>query len=366
MHNIAIIFGGKSVEHDISILTAVQVLNVAKTLAYNVIPIYLKGGEWYTGTALFYIDFYKDFDPKRLEKVFILDGKLYKKSGIKRMVAKIDAALLCTHGGEGENGQLQGLLTCNGIQVCSSGTEASAVTMNKLYTTVLADALEIDVPPYMSICTRQHTSKRTLIPRIQKNLGDKVIIKPAHLGSSIGITVADTADKIEEGLDLAFRYDTDVLCMECLPLDYELNVALFEKDGKIIFSDIEKPQRSQEILTFDDKYMEGNAKGMEGMDRELPAIIPIELSARVRRWAKRLYQELDLKGIVRIDFLVSKGYLYFNEINTVPGSLALYLFRDYSMQDLIKMQIEEAMGRKDLVTREFSSSVLSAHNFQKS
>ncbi len=367
MRHLAVIFGGTSVEHDISILTGIQALAIAKSLDYKVVPIYVRKGVWYTGDALYSVDFFKQFDKSKLTPVCLVNGTLYRTTGLKRAIAKIDVALLATHGGEGENGELQGLLAINGIPVCSTGTEGSSVTANKLYATMLAEHLEIDVPPYMSVKRSEHPSAK-LLSRITKRLGDRVIVKPTHLGSSIGITISDSEEELAKGLELAFCYDTDVLCMECLPLDYELNVALFSYKGSIEVSAIEKPLKSQRMLTFDDKYLSQGSKGMESMSRELPAIIPIDLANRVRRWAKKLYSELSLSGIVRIDFLVSRGYLYFNEINTIPGSLALYLFRDRSPEDLLRMQIEDALYRReqDSITREFSSSVLSSTSFSKS
>ncbi len=367
MSNLAIIFGGKSVEHDVSIVTGVQVLSIAKTLPYKVIPIYIKNDCWYTGNALYDIEFYKQFDDRKLQKVYLQDGKLYKKGVVNRVVTVIDIVLLATHGGEGENGQLQAVLSQNNIPVASTAQEGSSITANKLYATILAENLFIDVVPYMSICAYQKMTVDKMIPRIIKNLGEKIIVKPTHLGSSIGITVAEDAVQLKNGIDLAFQYDTDVICMECVNLDYELNIALYEYDGKIYLSDIEKPMKTNKILTFEDKYLQGG-KGMENMSRELPAIIPMEMSNRVRRWAKKLYQELGLTGIVRIDFLVSKGYLYFNEINTVPGSLAMYLFRDTSPDVLLNRQLENAFMRKkqDNIIRQFPSSVLSSTNFSKS
>ncbi len=368
MKNLAVIFGGTSVEHDVSILTGLQVISILKTLPYNIIPLYLKDGCFYAGKDLTDIEFFKHFDAKKLQKVYIEEGRLYKKGVFIKELYTIDVAFLATHGGDGENGILQSILSFNNIPYTSAGTEGAAVTMNKLYATILAETLFIDVVPYMSISAYQKESICRLLPKIIKNLGSNVIVKPVHLGSSIGITVATTEEELKKGIELAFMYDQDVVCMECLNLDYELNIALYEYQGKIYTSSIEKPLKNNQILTFEDKYLSGSLKGMENMCRELPAIIPMELDARVRRWSKRLYQELGLSGIVRIDFLVSNGYLYFNEINTIPGSLAMYLFKDTEPAELLSRQIENAIDRKkqDKVIRQFSSSILSSTDFLKS
>lgn len=349
--NIAVFFGGKSVEHDVSVISGVQACRLLRD--HNVIPIYKKDNAFYTGRALTDISFYTSPDLKKLKKLILVEGGFLSGRTLRRFT-RIDVALLAFHGGEGEDGRMQGLLDVLDIPYTSSPAEGSAVAMNKLLSTIVADSLFIDVPLYISVSREDCTDIRAMVTRIRKAVGNKVIVKPARLGSSIGITVADTEEDLSTALELAFSYDDLVLCMEYLDVDYELNIALIADKDKIIFSDIEKPRKDGDILSFSDKYI-GDKKGMEACSRELPALIDPDMALRVKRWAKKLYRELGLSGVVRIDFIVSRGYLYFNEINTIPGSLATYLFRDIKSADLMDYLIEEALYKKSLSDKKLRS-----------
>lgn len=344
MKNVAVFFGGKSVEHDVSIISGVQVCGMLR--GYNVIPIYKRDNTFYTGKALKDISFYTSPDFKSLKKITLVEGGFLYGHALRRFT-RIDVAVLAFHGGEGEDGRMQGLLDVLGIPYTSSSTEGSAVAMNKLLSTIVADSIFIDVPLYISVRRDDCINMPSAVARIRKAVGNRVIVKPAGLGSSIGITVADTEEELSSALELAFSYDDLVLCMEYLDVDYELNVALLSNKGNVIFSDIEKPKKDGDILSFSDKYI-GDKKGMEACSRELPALIDPDMALRVKRWAKKLYRELGLSGVVRIDFIVSKGYLYFNEINPIPGSLATYLFRDIKGSELLDYMIEEAIRKKTL------------------
>ncbi len=348
--NVAVFFGGKSVEHDVSVISGVQACRLLK--GYNVIPIYKKDDSFYTGRALTDIAFYTAPDLKTLKRITLTDGGFI--GGHLRRFTRIDVALLAFHGGEGEDGRMQGLLDVLNIPYTSSPTEGAAVAMNKLLSAIVADSLFIDVPLYISVRKDDCINMSSAISRIRKAVGGKVIVKPARLGSSIGISVAETEEELASALELAFSYDDLVLCMEYLDVDYELNVALLSNRDRIIFSDIEKPKKDGVILSFSDKY-EGDVKGMEACSRELPALIDPDMALRVKRWAKKLYRELDLSGVVRIDFIVSKGYLYFNEINTIPGSLATYLFRDLKGAELLDYMIEQALYKKNLSDKKLRS-----------
>lgn len=358
---VIVIFGGASVEHDISVITGVQAALYLSAADYEVLPVYIRNSEWYTGKKLTDISSYIEFSEKRLKKVFIKNGYLYLMRGRRiKKYRKIYCALIAAHGGSGENGELQGLLDVEGVPYASSGVYGSSVSMKKHAAKLVAESLGINTAEYMVLDVANYRNKSKIVAKVTEELGEKVIVKPANLGSSIGITVAKDTKQIEAGLDLAFSFDYEAIIERALSVDYELNVALYKSSGEVVFGEIEKPKKQSDILSFEDKYV-GGSKGMASLERELPANISKAMRDAVRDCAEKLYNELDLKGIVRMDFMVENGVLFFNEINSVPGSLALYLF-DAAPHVLLSEIIEDSAERVEKrreIRRGFESSVLS-------
>lgn len=358
---VIVIFGGKSVEHDISVITGVQASLYLSATDYEVIPVYIRNDDWFIGKKLSDISSYINFNEKGLKKAFVKNGVLYIKG--KRFIRKyrnVYCALIAAHGGSGENGELEGLLGMENVPHTASGVYGSSVSMKKHAAKLLAESLSVNTAEYMVLGVENYRNKSKIVAKITEELGTDVIVKPANLGSSIGITVAKDTNSLEEGLDLAFMFDDEVLIERALKVDYELNVALYKSSGKIVFGEIEKPARRSEILSFDDKYV-GGSKGMASSEREVPAVISKPARDKIRKWASELYAELDMNGIVRMDFMVENGEIFFNEINSVPGSLALYLF-DAAPHELLSEIIEESVRRaenKKFLNRGFESSVLS-------
>ncbi len=358
---VIVIFGGKSVEHDISVITGVQAALYLKATDYEVIPVYMRGDDWFIGKKLTDISSYVNFSEKGLKKVFVKNGALYIKG--KRLIRKyrdIYCALITAHGGFGENGGLQGLFDVEGVAYTSSGVFGSSVAMKKHAAKLVAESLSVNTAEYMVLTCENYRDKSKIVAKITEELGEEVIVKPANLGSSIGITVAKDTKSLYESLESAFTFDDEVIIERALKVDYELNIALYKSSGKIVFGDIEKPVRQSEILSFEDKYV-GGAKGMASQEREVPANITKTMRDSVRKYAAALYSELDLRGIVRMDFIVENGEVFFNEINSVPGSLALYLF-DTAPNELLEEIIEESVAERNnklKLSYGFESSVLS-------
>lgn len=353
--NIAVIFGGNSTEHDISVITAVEALNSMPIKGYNIIPIYIKDGVWYSGSGLFEIKYYINFNPKGLNTVCIYGDKLYKKASRGRLAeyCDIDCAVLATHGGDGENGSIQGLLELYSIPYTSCDVRASALCLDKYLAKTALNAMGVETVDGREIVL---PCSQGVIKEIEEEFDYPVMIKPSEQGSSIGLTFAKNRKMLEDGLSLAGCFGKRVLIEKGLTSFTELNVAAATLNGNIVVSEIERPISINEFLTYGDKYLNG-AKGMTNLKREFPAKIPPEDAEYIKSTALSVYKHLGLAGVVRMDFL-KKDKIYLNEINTLPGSLAHYLFPNYTYTDFLKGLIESAIMRGAGKKAEYKTDVL--------
>lgn len=330
MKNIAIFYGGRSYEHDISIITAIQVMTYIDSKKYRIIPVYMKDGMLFSlkNPQKFgsYIDFSK---AKRFE---FADNGL--KFGLKKI--HIDCALLCTHGGEGENGILQAILEYYRIPHTTSDSSMSAVGMNKLISKAVFNAMNVDTVPGASGDDSEAITK----------LGYPLIVKPVSLGSSIGIEIAHNKKELTDAILVSKHFDENLLIEKALEKRIELNCAAVKCKDCIIISAIEKPVTWREYLSFTDKY---NTSGKERAEKELPAKITAELKEKIENTTRKIYKAMNLFGVVRMDYLYSidEKKLYINEINTIPGSLSYYLFSEIGLTftKLIDLLIDEGIGR---------------------
>ncbi|MBQ3116033.1 MAG: ATP-grasp domain-containing protein [Clostridia bacterium] len=317
MKNVAVFFGGQSVEHDVSIITGVLTANAIDKQKYNVYPIYVdEGGVWrYDQKVNLDVDALIKTDKNKLKRVTFIGGNnlLYEVKG-KRLkpIGEIAVAINCMHGGEGENGSLAGLLNLCGVPLCSPNVLASSVCMDKRFTKIALKG--------MGVKTLQ-----SLVVKSVEEIGENIekvvfpaIVKPNLLGSSIGIAVAKDLSELKKAVAGALRYGSCVLIEPCLKDFIEINCSCYlDENGKVVVSECEKPVGKDAVLTFKDKYEKG--------DRVFPADIKESLSKKIKNLTEKIYLELDARGIIRIDFFISGGEVLVNEINTVPGSLAYYL-----------------------------------------
>ncbi|MBR1677512.1 MAG: D-alanine--D-alanine ligase [Clostridia bacterium] len=326
MKNVLIFFGGVSCEHDVSVITGVLTLNALKCEKYNPIPIYIdENGRWFSGDVLRDISFYKNFDLKKVKSVVLLpkDRCIYekKKNGLNK-IAEVSVALNCLHGLNGEDGSLAGFLTLCDIPFASPSLFASAVSMDKYYTKLLLSGLGVNSLPYVRVCRENfYKNKRIACQFVEKRSTYPVIVKPANLGSSIGIKVVKSGEELMSALENAFKYDGKVIVEKALEKFREINCACYKSGDKYIVSECEEPTINGDMLTFDDKYLSVGTK-------RFPADIDKATETIIKDTVKKVYRKLDFNGVVRMDFLLSDGEVYLNEINSVPGSLAYYLFCD--------------------------------------
>ena len=328
MRKVAVLFGGKSCEREISILTGVFTYNLIDRQAFEPIPVYFHSdGKAYSSSKMNSIEFFKNFNTEACDEVIFVNGELHKLTKKKlKPIAKISAAINCCHGGLGEGGGMSALMEWNGIPFASPSVAPSGIFLDKSITKLVAKGLGIPVLDYMRIAESDYKKRsRFLLKNIQTRLGFPVVVKPARLGSSIGITKAGTEESVESALETAFAFDDLVIIERYLEKKADVNCAVCRRRGEILVSEPEIACRSEGIYSFEDKYLSRNGlirdKG-RGQVRELDE----KTAEIIKAYTRALYKKTDMQGVVRMDYLLSDGEVYLSEVNTVPGSLAYYLF----------------------------------------
>ena len=380
---VGVFFGGKSVEHEVSVISGIQALKAFNSEKYEAIPIYItKENELYTGEAIGDIKSYKNI-PELLKnsiRIFLIceQGRLNmvrypeKKIG-NSTVDYIDVAFPVVHGANVEDGSLQGFLRHYNVPLAGCDVAASAVTMDKyVMKTVLKDN---DIPVLDCVTlhvTDYQANVETACRKVEDKIPYPVIVKPVNLGSSVGIKVARDRDGLVEALEYAYEFSQKVLIEKAIENLREINCSVLGDYESAQASECEEPISNDEILSYEDKYVAGNKGGSEGMRtarRELPANLTTELRDKIRELAVKTFKVLDCNGVSRIDFMIDKdtGEVYVNEINPIPGSLAFYLWeamgKPYSelLDDMVKLALKREREEKNLMTS-FESNILQNAN----
>ena len=327
MQTIGIFFGGKSVEHDVSIVTAMQCHTSIKHV-YKTKLIYItKQNEFYLLPDNFTIQDFKNF-PQRARR-------------IRHFHFKIDIALNCCHGGIGENGFLATLFSILNIPYTSASPQSAMLTMDKALTKQALSKTKIPTLPAKTFRVCPQDS-------ILESMDYPVIVKPKSLGSSIGVQRCDDVESTRTAIMSALIYDDECIVEKCITPLVEYNCAIVRSGEDYIISEIEQPVKHDTTLSFSDKYLNAGQKGMKGQSRLLPAPIDDKLREKVEKYTLESYQTLNLKGVVRIDYLYNPDTkkLYLNEINTIPGSLAFYLFepKGIGYVELVDIMLKDAVN----------------------
>ncbi len=356
MKNVAVIFGGKSVEHDVSIITGVMALNSIDKEKFTPIPIYVtKEGEWLTSKILFDLDEYKNLKNEKLKRVCFVQGEniLYEIKGKKlKKIESVFCVVNCLHGERGEDGALAGLLKMCDIPQTSSDILPSAISMDKSLSATVLSALKI--PTLKSITVSSLDDLKKVLEKFEFPL----IVKPNLLGSSIGIGKASDKKSLAKAIENALKYGEKAIIQPFLQDFIEINCAVYrDETGELHISECERPIARDKILSFGDKYKDGK--------REFPANIDKKLSDKIKKLSQKIYIGLDFSGVIRIDYFICKNKIYVNEINSIPGSLSHYLFFD-TMKGFSKMlsSLIMASEKKHLLsqgkTTEYNSGILSS------
>ena len=377
---VGVLFGGVSVEHEVSIISALQAIKNMDLNKYEIIPIYIdKKGVWHTGEILKDINIYKDMDElKRFTNECILvnkENKFYlQTTGLfKRYKYEIDIIFPIVHGTNVEDGKLQGYLETINVPYVGSDVLASALGQDKVAQKAIYEVNKLPILPYIWFYDYEYNNDSEEYLKKINQLGYPVIVKPANLGSSIGIAVAKNEDELQKAIKEAINYDKKILVEKCLTDLKEVNISVLGNYQSIDTSLIEEVNNSHHILTFDDKYLNGNkTKGMSGSSRKIPADISKRMQEEIVGIAKKAFLALGNSGVVRIDFLIDNEIkkVYINEINTCPGSLSFYLWepsnKKYSelLDELIKIGIRNYQYKQKKINS-FDSNILSNFNGTK-
>jgi len=381
---VGILFGGCSVEHEVSIITAVQAMEYFDKEKYEVIPIYIdKNRRWFTGENLLKMDSFKDLETienraievhlVRQDKEFILikaKGLLHKQVGV------IDVAFPIVHGKGVEDGSLAGYLDTLGIPYVGPDMLGASLGQDKVVQKQVLSADGIPVTQFVWFYENDYLTSKDSILKDIKKLGYPVIVKPARLGSSIGISFVKEEHFIEEAIESALLYDEKVLVEEVVPNLVEVDCAVVGNYESMETSLIGEMNTTNAFLTFDDKYLsEGGKKSCKSESTtgfKIPAVLDKEVEEKIYDYSKKAFRSLNLKGITRFDFLVNQESkeVYVNEPNTIPGCLAFFFFtkkgKTYTqlLDECVSMTIKDYKNTVKKVTS-FESNVLSTYNGSK-
>ena len=361
--NLIVAFGGVSPEHEVSVLTAMQAMAALEDSSYSILPLYIsKSGRWFTGDLLLDLKNYKDL--KQFERVAVPCsftkneiGQTYLTEQVKsHFFAKpashpVYAVVCAFHGSDGENGSFQGICETYNIPYTGSGVLASSVGMDKAKAKQLCVANNIPVTDSLDFFEANWENDQDTIIRESEMLGYPLIVKPVNLGSSIGVKRAENRDELIDAVETAFRYDAHLLVEEVIQPLMEINCSVMGTAEDCIASVCEKPLGTTDTLSFEDKYQSGGSaeKGMASADRIIPADISSELTSEIQELAVQTFKAFDASGVARLDFLVNSKTekVYFNEINTIPGSFSFYLWdkSDVNFTQLVEKLIAIALKK---------------------
>lgn len=372
---VAVIFGGRSAEHDVSIITAhVPIIqSLLATGEFNVVPIYIaKDGSWYSDKAMNEMVFFKNpnFEEmlkkqKRLQLSFENGLKLIHP-GITSKTMSVDIVFPAMHGTFGEDGSLMGLLRMAEVPFVGCDIFASAVAMDKALTKQVVSTEGIPVVPFVWFTKHDWETRKEKFKKDIAKLTYPLFVKPVHLGSSIAITKVKEEMQIENAIEVALHYDDKVLVEEGVENLIEVTLPIMGND-ELKLGAIERPLNNTEFFNFNDKYMSGGKKGggVNTEYSEVPANIDKKLADKVEQYGKATYRVLGCSGIARIDFLIdsSTGEVYVNEVNTLPGSLYHHNWKKAGVSNIelvasLVRLAEERSQDEQKVTRTFGSDIL--------
>jgi D-alanine-D-alanine ligase len=376
---LGVIFGAESVEHEISIISAIQVMDALDQTRYNVVPIYIsKDKQLYSGNDLMNLNAYKELDKliKSATPITLVrtnNQVLCKplKSSIFFKQQTIDLMIPVVHGSNSEDGTIAGYCQMLGVPYVGSDVISAAVGQDKIFFKHVLENSNLPIVPWFWFYGKNYENSKTGILNKAKELGLPVIVKPATLGSSIGIMLADDERSLTFAIESAMMYDRKILIEHAVSDLKEINCSVIYTKGQYKASPLEEVIKSDEILSYKDKYEgSGKSKGIASTTRVIPAEIDEQLKLKIQNLAIQTCEVIGVAGVVRIDFLydVLKNEIYVNEINTIPGSLSFYLWKEEGIEfdQLLDILIEAAVARlRDQERMIFSYETNLLANFKK-
>lgn len=383
---VGVIFGGQTVEHEVSIISAVQAMENLNKDKYEIIPIYIaKNKIWYTGHPLMEVEFYKDFENN---KKYVSPVVLYKKKNefflqktkglFRKELTDLDIILPVVHGNNIEDGTLAGFLETIGIPYVGSHVVGSAIGQDKVIMKQVMESASLPVVDYTWFFDNEYLEDKDTILKNIKNVGYPVVVKPATLGSSVGITLVKSEKDIESAIEEAISYDNKIVVEKAINNLIEVNSSVLGNYEFQRVTPLEEVMGLDEILSYSDKYLGGSkgsksaSKGMASTNRIIPARISKKLTKDIQDTSKKVFKLFNLSGVCRIDYLIDSknNKFYVNEPNTCPGSLSFYLWKEaglsYSelLDEMISIAIKEYKNKQKKVMS-FDSNILEGFNGSK-
>ncbi len=376
---VAVMFGGKSVEHEVSIISGIQAILSMDQEKYEIIPVYIdKTNEMYIGEEIGKIEAYQDIKgllAKSQRVILVNEGSAVrlipypmKHFGGKKPV-EIDIVFPVVHGTNVEDGALQGYLKTIGVPFVGCDVTASAIGMDKYVTKAILKDNGIPVLDCKCFTTSDYADIDSIVRQVEEGIGYPAIVKPLNLGSSVGISVANDRVELIHSIDGAFTYAKRILVEHAISRLREINCSVLGDENDAVASECEEPLHSKDILSYEDKYLSnsknGASKGMASVSRKIPAELSAEKREEIRDMAVRSFKVLGCNGVARIDFMIDEetDRLYFNEINTIPGSLAFYLWEPVGVpyRELLDRMIRLSLKRRreeEALTFTFDTNIL--------
>ena len=377
---IGVFFGSRSPEHDISIITAELIISGLKGLEYPVIPVYFaKDGTWYINEKLGNLSFFQTdiWDFKNWHRYWLdLENSkekiVLKQKGIFGKKITVEVAFPAFHGQYGEDGTIQGLWEIFNIPYVGCDVSSSALAKDKVFTKLIYKAKQIPTTDFIYFYNFEWNAKKEkILKEIQEKLNYPLFVKPARLGSSIGIKKVKSQNELAEAIEVALHYDEKVLVENGIENVRDLTCAVLGDFKNPFVSLVQESLYDVDFFTFEDKYLKGGGAqtGKAQQKIVIPAEIPEKITEEVQNLAKEIFTTFGCSGISRIDFLhdEKENKLYANEINPLPGTLYHHLFKKSGvelpqlLQKLIDLALERQKEKQQLITT-FSSSVLKQSN----
>jgi D-alanine-D-alanine ligase len=336
---VAVIFGGISPEHEVSVITGLQALENLDKEKFVGIPVYVsKDGELFTGDELLKIETYRNLQmicqkAQQVQPYLDQEKKGFQTIGglLKGKIIKVDVIFPCFHGGIGENGAFQGLFELLNLPYVGSAVLASATGFDKVITKQLFEQAGLPIAKYYWFYRKAwEKDQEKVLKDIQSKLTFPLFVKPANAGSSIGVSKVKNTDELKNAIEVATLFDRKIIAEEAF-VGREINVSVTGNSGSNLETSVlEEVIPSKDLLSYDDKYNSenGKSKGMASTSRKVPADLPKEIEERILTFAKRAFEVLDCAGLVRIDFMINEkeNKIIVLEVNTIPGSLSFYLW----------------------------------------
>ena len=379
---VGIFFGGNSVEHEISVISALQAMRAMDTDRYDIVPVYITHDDrFFTGEELKTIENFSDINALLAKSLQVIPVKGKDRIDLYRFpfgmlnrkpIDYIDVSFPIVHGTNVEDGALQGFLKYMGVPMVGPDVMSSAVGMDKYVMKNLLKAEGIPVLDGMTISSYDFDEDEDAVLRsVEERFSYPVIVKPVNLGSSVGIKIARDREGLREAAAYAFEFAHCLLVERAITQLREINCSVLGDTEEAVASECEEPFNTDEILSYEDKYMSSSSsKGMASVKRKLPADISEELREEIRSLAVRTFQAMRCTGVVRIDFMIDgeDNKVYVNEANTIPGSLSFYLWKESGIEyrELLNRLINLAFKRareENALSFEIDTNILKGYSF---